>query len=247
METCSAVAFVGKPISSRSNSNALYNSLKTRAAASKQNSFQMAVGPQRRTTAFKNEPVAEISSDVCSRRQTLRKLVGGPLLSSFGLIFLSSTPITADAAAIDDVRRTVLADFVEKQYYVTGELTKDLYAKDCLFVDPTTKVTGVETYTTAIKTLFDPQNSKAELINLQVVDDRTLLLKWRLEGTLRLGGLRIKPYTGQTMYSLDDSGLIRRHFETWDISAVDAFVSCIFPGFGAPPAPPVEELRALEG
>jgi len=57
------------------------------------------------------------------------------------------------------------------------------------------------------------------------------------------GNLPIKPYTGTTVYTMDDSsGLIVRHDETWDISALDAFVSTLVPGlnFGAAPAPPVK-------
>jgi hypothetical protein len=54
------------------------------------------------------------------------------------------------------------------------------------------------------------------------------------------GNLAIKPYTGTTVYTVDDStGKITAHTETWDISALDAFVSTLLPGFGAPPAPPV--------
>lgn len=44
-------------------------------------------------------------------------------------------------------------------------------------------------------------------------------------------------------YFINDDGLIYQHFETWDISALDAFASCFFPSFGAPPAPPIEQLR----
>jgi hypothetical protein len=56
------------------------------------------------------------------------------------------------------------------------------------------------------------------------------------------GQLRIKPYTGTTVYTVDESsGKITGHTETWDISALDAFVSTLFPSFGAPPAPPVAQ------
>jgi len=34
--------------------------------------------------------------------------------------------------------------------------------------------------------------------------------------------------------------------EQWDISAFDAFVSVLFPNFGAPAAPPVSELIAKQ-
>jgi hypothetical protein len=54
------------------------------------------------------------------------------------------------------------------------------------------------------------------------------------------GNLPIKPYTGTTVYTLDErSGRVTQHTESWDISALDAFVSTLLPGFGAPPAPPV--------
>lgn len=56
------------------------------------------------------------------------------------------------------------------------------------------------------------------------------------------GQLPIKPYTGTTVYTVDESsGKITGHTETWDISALDAFVSTLVPGFGAPPAPPVAQ------
>lgn len=62
----------------------------------------------------------------------------------------------------------------------------------------------------------------------------------RLHTCCPAGNLPIKPYTGTTVYSLDPaSGLVTQHTETWDISALDAFVSTLVPGFGAPPAPPV--------
>jgi hypothetical protein len=100
---------------------------------------------------------------------------------------------------------------------------------------------GVKPYTAAVATLFDAATSRADLIDLSVVDDKTIVLRWRLEGALRIGGLKIKPYTGTTTYTLNPDGLIASHVETWDISTVDAFVSTFFPGlqFGAPPAPPV--------
>lgn len=130
-------------------------------------------------------------------------------------------------------------DFVLKQYYVTADLTRSLYSPDCLFVDPTTTVQGVEKYAAALKLLFDPVNSKADMISLKATGPNTFDLKWRLEGRLRLGGLRIKPYTGTTTYTLNGEGLIVSHKEVWDISVTDAFLSTFIPSFGSPAAPPV--------
>lgn len=141
---------------------------------------------------------------------------------------------------LQEIKQTIDRDFQDGQYYVTGKLTKDLYAPDCRFKDPTTDVKGVEPYTKAVAALFDPEVSKADLISSEVSGSNSITLRWRLEGKLKIGNLPIKPYTGTTVYTIDeDSGKITGHTETWDISALDAFVSTLLPGFGAPPAPPV--------
>lgn len=45
------------------------------------------------------------------------------------------------------------------------------------------------------------------------------------------------------MYTIQD-GRVGRHEERWDISSADAFISTLIPSYGAPPAPPVEQLRS---
>jgi Uncharacterized conserved protein (DUF2358) len=71
--------------------------------------------------------------------------------------------------------------------YVTGRLTRSLYDENCVFIDPTTNVKGVERYTQAVAALFDPSSSRADLISSEVVDDSTIRLRWRLEGRLKIG------------------------------------------------------------
>ena len=98
-------------------------------------------------------------------------------------------------------------------------------------------------YTTAVAALFDAQHSRADLLSLKVQDPHTLILRWRLEGALNVPGHpRMKPYTGTTRYIIHDSR-VKEHLETWDISALDAFVSVLLPSFGAAPAPPADQLR----
>lgn len=106
-----------------------------------------------------------------------------------------------------------------------------------------------------------------DLISAEATDPHHLSMRWRFEARLKIpGSPRIKPYTGSTVYTLDpDSGKIIQqevdmmHLcsssrsctaglicclvqETWDISALDAFVSLLFPGFGAKPAAPVTPI-----
>eukprot|EP00232_Nephroselmis_pyriformis_P023571 CAMPEP_0182873222 /NCGR_PEP_ID=MMETSP0034_2-20130328/12196_1 /TAXON_ID=156128 /ORGANISM="Nephroselmis pyriformis, Strain CCMP717" /LENGTH=227 /DNA_ID=CAMNT_0025005857 /DNA_START=14 /DNA_END=693 /DNA_ORIENTATION=+ len=142
--------------------------------------------------------------------------------------------------SIEALRDTIRRDFEEGQYYVTGKLTPEIFEPDCAFIDPTTNVKSVAKYTAAVASLFDAAESRADLISIEIVDEAHIKLRWRLEGVLRIPvKAPIKPYTGTTIYTVGPSGKIVSHFETWDISALDAVVSTFVPSFGAPPAPPV--------
>jgi hypothetical protein len=141
-------------------------------------------------------------------------------------------------------------DLVERQYYVTGRLSSCVYADRCLFdgPDPDMPVRDVQRYSDALRGLFDPSSSRIELIELRQHGDRSFVADWRLEGALQLPWHpAIKPFTGSTLYELDEEGLICSHTETWSISALDAFVSVLFPSWGAAPAVSVEQLRRARG
>ena len=184
-------------------------------------------------------------SQGCKRRELLQLVATTTTLS-----LLTWPPQAAWAGddqrlPISDLKDMVLNDFVQNQYYVTGKLSPEVYTTDCLFRDPTTTVKGVRPYTAAVAKLFDPARSKADLISLKVMGPDTLVLRWRLAATLNVpGSPAIKPYTGTTKYVTNKIGLICQHLEEWDISAFDAFVSVLFPNFGAPPALPISELIA---
>mmetsp|Transcript_27102 Transcript_27102/g.37563 ORF Transcript_27102/g.37563 Transcript_27102/m.37563 type:complete len:313 (+) Transcript_27102:96-1034(+) len=154
--------------------------------------------------------------------------------------------------AIADIKGILEEDFKERNYYVTGKLSRRIYADNCYFdsPDPDTPVTGLRKYVDAISHLFDHKTSKVQLLDIKVLDDRRIAAKWRLEGTLMLPWRpKFKAYTGCTLYTLDDRGLVARHEEKWSISALDAFVSTVFPEwpFAAPSAPPYAELLRMKG
>ena len=86
--------------------------------------------------------------------------------SSAALLLL---PLRVQAAAqhqqsVRDVMNTLRVDFVERQYYVTGQLSSSIFSNDCLFNDPTTSVRGRQKYGAAVASLFDPSKSKAGLL-----------------------------------------------------------------------------------
>lgn len=137
-------------------------------------------------------------------------------------------------------------DFIKRQYYVTGRLTTDLYRDDCLFdgPDPDGHVRGVYKFCDAAAGLFDKRLSRVDLIDIYIRDSCHIVAEWRLQGALMLPWRPyIKPYLGSTVYEFDESGLVSSHVETWQISVYDAFLSVIWKGFGAAPAPPADVVR----
>jgi hypothetical protein len=180
----------------------------------------------------------------------------------------ASATSTITDPAVERAAASIADAFEEKQYYVTGALPPGLFADDCVFVDPTTRVQGAQRYADVVASLFDGAQSRADLLSIGPgPEPRTVLLRWRLEGRLALpGNPPVKAYTGSTLYRLSGSseaaaaaataaaaaaaeapGALRvvEQIETWDISAFDAFASSFLPGWlwqGAPPAPPVEVL-----
>ena len=123
-----------------------------------------------------------------------------------------------------------------KGYYITGKLSTAVYRDDCLFdgPDPDMPVRGLRKYLNAASQLFDHRSSRAELLSLEAIDDRTILAQWKMKGILRLPWKPVLPtWTGTTTYHRDDLGLIYKHSEAWDMSAFEAFVRTLLPDVAA--------------
>jgi len=130
-----------------------------------------------------------------------------------------------------------------KSYYITGKLTNSIYRDDCLFdgPDPDMPVRGLRKYLSAASKLFDHKKSYADLLDLQILQNgegdnnknRVVVARWRIGGVIMLPWKpTVKPYTGKTLYHIDEEGLIYLHEEIWDISVIQAFVSTMFPEVG---------------
>ena len=183
----------------------------------------------------KSLPLPILPSNQPSLRTTGNKILGLP-------ISLIANILQKDWKANTDFSSLTSG----KGYYITGKLTHEIYRDDCFFdgPDPDMPVSGLQKYVTSTSQLFDHRSSRADLISLEMCEVmRTVTIHWRLEGMLNLPWHpKLKPWTGQTIYYIDDTGLIERHVELWDISVIDAFVSTLFPflNFGAPAALPVK-------
>ena len=150
---------------------------------------------------------------------------------------------------VEEVMAVVRRDFEEGSYYVSGKLSQAVYDDACFFdgPDPDFPVRSLQRYSDALSGLFDPEMSSIELVAMEGVDDSSFVAHWRLSGHLKLPWRpAIKPYAGATRYELNSDGLICSHTEAWSISAVDAFVSTAWEGWGPKPAPPVAEHVFVE-
>jgi len=73
-------------------------------------------------------------------------------------------------------------------YFLSGDLTPEVFTDRCRFTDPTNDVASLAKYTKALSILFDPARSSVALLSGPVVDagQRTISATIRAEGTLKL-------------------------------------------------------------
>jgi Uncharacterized conserved protein (DUF2358) len=58
----------------------------------------------------------------------------------------------------------------------------------------------------------------------------TIVAKWKMSGVLRLPWKpKLPEVHGETIYYMDPSNLIYKHVETWDRSALQAFLETFWP------------------
>lgn len=130
-------------------------------------------------------------------------------------------------------------------YFLSGDLSGDLFRDDCIFADPTNRVDSLSQYQAALRILFDPQTSTVELIEpLQVlVDDeegeagqRTIRGRIRSRGYLQLPWKPyVTAYESTIVYTVDRDGLISRQDQTWSKDALVALQESFTPSWVDPP------------
>lgn len=148
--------------------------------------------------------------------------------------------------SIQKLRDLVAEGLSKAQWFVTGEVDPRLFADDFTFKDESVATTGIRSYAVGVRKLFDQQTAKAELIAVEVASNNSMVVTWRLEGKVNLPFKpRIKPYVVTTTFRVNSEGLICSQHDEFSVPGWDLLLSTLLgPGFGAPPAPPVQELIA---
>ena len=131
----------------------------------------------------------------------------------------------------DEVAAILKEDLVTGQYFVTGNLTREVFDDNCRFKDPTNDVKGLSRYLTALGLLFDPKDSFVRLTSISVTSPTTVETDGTLEGYLRFPWHpRVDPYEFHTTYTLDPTtGLIVDQSQTWSISGAKALAETFTP------------------
>lgn len=123
-------------------------------------------------------------------------------------------------------------------YFLTGDLSSDIFRNDCVFLDPTNQVASLSRYQAALRVLFDAERSVVELTEPLEVNDAARTIS----GTLRSRGFLQFPwqpyvtaYETKIVYRIDDDGLVFRQEQTWSKSAQQALQETFTPTLFTPP------------
>lgn len=143
--------------------------------------------------------------------------------------------------SIEDIKEILKRDLqpVEKNadgtfrgaYFVTGNVTPEIFEDDCRFIDPTNTTKSLSKYVNALKILFDPENSSVDLRSIEVKDENTIVGVYDCEGYLKLPWHpRVKPYTGTVTWKTSKNGLIESQTQEWSgVSAAGAIMESFTP------------------
>ena len=123
-------------------------------------------------------------------------------------------------------------------YFITGDLSTDIFRDDCVFTDPTNQVASLSQYQKGVRLLFDSKTSVVELIEPLVVDaeQRTLSGRIRSRGMLKLPWHPyITAYESKIVYTIDASGLVAGQDQLWSKAADAALRETFTPTINTPP------------
>jgi len=126
------------------------------------------------------------------------------------------------------------ADLRDSQYFVTGQLTPEVFADDCRFVDPTNDVVGLSRYVKALGVLFDPAHAAVGLEELEVRGGQEVAARFRLGGYLRFPWRPyVEPFEGEVVWELGEDGLVHTQRQEWrGKSPAQALAESFTPTFG---------------
>eukprot|EP00588_Corethron_pennatum_P008566 CAMPEP_0194268490 /NCGR_PEP_ID=MMETSP0169-20130528/2802_1 /TAXON_ID=218684 /ORGANISM="Corethron pennatum, Strain L29A3" /LENGTH=223 /DNA_ID=CAMNT_0039009741 /DNA_START=100 /DNA_END=771 /DNA_ORIENTATION=- len=135
---------------------------------------------------------------------------------------VAALPPNKQAVDLPTLTKIVTADFTDRRYLVTGDLTKNVYADDAHFADSNNDFgPGLDSWVKGVKALFVSDRCRLALTGPVVADGdkRTITFEgWRQVDVFRLPGAPHTPvFTGTTTLTLDPiENIVIDHTEVWD-------------------------------
>lgn len=117
-------------------------------------------------------------------------------------------------------------------YFISGDISTDIFRDDCTFTDPTNSVSSLSRYQNALNVLFDPSQSYVQLIEPLEVNEATREITARIRsgGVLKLPWEpRISTFESIIKYKVDEDGLIMNQLQDWNKPASKALQETFTP------------------
>jgi Uncharacterized conserved protein (DUF2358) len=164
-------------------------------------------------------------------------------------------PCTSLHATVSQAQ-AVEAGLIATEWFVTGAVDARLFSDNFVFRDESVSTSGLRAYALGVRRLFDQASARCELVSVDVAapqqqqqqQQQQLTVVWRLTGRVNLlWQPEIKPYVVTTTFTLEErTGLIVEQDDAFAVPGWDLLLSALLGHWlGAPPAPPVAELRAV--
>lgn len=159
----------------------------------------------------------------------------------------------------DEMARRLANDLVNGAtgkggYFISGDLSKELFRDDCIFEDPTNRVDSLSQYQKALTLLFDPDRSTVDLLGdglKVIINEEITTITGRLRSRGYLGVLPWKPYVTayetNIVYTLDPrTGLVARQDQTWTKAASKALQETFTPPLNGEPSKSIRSASQTE-
>ena len=153
----------------------------------------------------------------------------------FNMPKITTLPKNNDKLLLSTLALILDYELSNTEWFVTGLVNPAYFSPQFQFIDPDVKLSGIEEYARGVRTIFDQQTSRAQIVSCVVntTIPNTITVTWRLSGRVNIGplGLPIKPYICYTDFTIDtnNSGLIIKQEDTFDIPGWDIVLSALFP------------------
>eukprot|EP00899_Mesostigma_viride_P011470 jgi/Mesvir1/20323/Mv19913-RA.1 len=131
---------------------------------------------------------------------------------------------------LETIAKILKQDIIERDYLVTGRLTREIYDENCTFADPTANFgPGLQRFLDGVDRLFYKPGCSLELVgDVKILDSKTIEARWKEVASFNVWLHPKTYYGGKSTLTLNDENLVVFHQETWDLSPLDIYKTAKF-------------------